>query len=103
MGNNCISKPNPYNVGAITPISQTILYFSITIPSLRFTTTVNISATEAGLAPAFFTVCCLLKNIIFQEVSRNFLKNWIPRAKKVSENLHTISHFAAALQIQRTN
>lgn len=66
-------------------------------------TIVNISATEAGLAPAFFIACCLLKNTIFQEVSRSFLKNWIPQAKKVSENLHTISHFAAALQIHGTN
>lgn len=46
--------------------------------SLRFMTNVNINATEAGLAPAFSMVCCVLQKTILQGVNRSFLKNKIP-------------------------
>lgn len=47
--------------------------------SPRFTASVNISATEAGLLPEFSTICCVLQDTICQGVRRTeLLKNRTP-------------------------
>lgn len=64
-------------------------------------TSVNINAREAGLAPTFPTVYYVLPITLLRETNRSFLKNKIPKAKKVLEKVYTLSHTAAAWEIQR--